>query len=227
MSSLDRIKEIMFISEQSEEKKVVTAPVPIAVLIKILLKEMSKDPDIFEGPLDISYNQDTSIMDTMKTLKYAGVDDTHLNRDFVRAFIENNDAKLKQGITDPSEYYLPKVKKFQAIGDETYTARKYDTYELLVECYDENYIRDLIGNGLDIYDGKLIREEIADTWDTDTELFSIEEVTNSTNESFIPRKTQNIKENIKKYVNSENNIQKLQEINELLSKRINELNKGK
>lgn len=134
-----------------------------------------------------------------------------------------------EGEKDLSNYIIPKLKTFLIIAEESYSERKSDIYELRESAYNEQYIKQLIAdNDIMVSDGKLISQELGDTWDVEREILEFNEVEpenkNVTEQvdlnTYVPKFTS---EEFVDYVNSEFDIEMLEIMQSVTKKRISEL----
>ena len=147
--------------------------------------------------------------------------------DFISAFILENKDKIIEGIKDSSEYIIPKQKTFLITGEECYTGRKCDIFELKETAYNEEYLKEIITSiEIMVSDGKYIREEWGDTWDMEQEVLEIKEIT-SENENVNEQvdlgnfQAPFTSEDFVNYVNSEFDIEMLEIMQSVIQKRVN------
>ena len=224
MSDINRIKELMFIKEQSEEKKVVTTPYDMNLLIKSLLSYNKKDNIIGSGIEfdDIALGRFVEFIS-----RYTSSSDS-TDIDFIRTFIVNNADRLQDEDTDISNYIIPKLTTYIASGEEVYTARVGQDYEYKIGAYSEDYVWFLFNSGtIQIYDGiPTTRLEFFDTWDNEQTIHEIKELSPNEISENITKKTpskKNVSERVKDYIDSESDLTILEEMKVILEKKIQNL----
>ena len=239
MSDIQRIKKLMMINEQ--EQRPVTTPLNVDSLVSLLQyinginPELFEDVDDYNDIMDYGYYSSNNAIQLKKSLdKYGRLfglpTKIHAdNLDFVTAFILENKDRILEGEKDLSNYIIPKQKTFLIIAEETYNERKSDIYELRESAYNEQYIKQLIAdNDIMVSDGKLINQELYDTWDMEQEILEFNEVEpenkNVTEQvdlnTYVPKFTS---EEFVDYVNSEFDIEMLEIMQSVTKKRISEL----
>lgn len=235
MSDIQRIRSLMMISEQ--EQKPVTTPLNVKGLVLLLQHVHKIEPEWIESvesyeDVDFkpSYNFSNKLgKEIEKNARLFGLP-TKMSADefdFISAFILENKDKIIEGIKDSSEYIIPKQKTFLIIGEERYTGRKGDIFELKETAYNEEYLKELINNNeIMVSDGKFIREEWGDTWDMEQEVLEIKEVTpenENVNEQVDLDNFQApfTSEDFVNYVNSEFDIEMLEIMQSVIQKRMN------
>lgn len=191
MEDISRIKTIMGLNEQ---QKPVTAPINIAALVKLLSVINMQNPDTFESPSVIEI--DDRNMDYIGSrLKLIGVDDNNDIRDFIVAFIKQNEGPIISGNFNPDEYKIPIKKNFKWFGGETYTARRTDTYRGEIEAFDRDSIQHWLNDGdFNVFDGNYVDSDTHDSWDIDQEIIDLEPIPmnesineqNSSSKPYIP-----------------------------------------
>jgi len=237
MSDIQRIKKLMMISEQ--EQIPVTSPVNLDALILLLNHMYEKNPELFEDiddeghvfSITYGYNDEFENLFTKNSRLFGLPKFDGVIEDFYGLFIKDNLELISKGETDKSKYTIPKLKKFLVEGEERYTARKGDIYELTVDAYSEEYVKDLISHHeIMISDGKFVREEFGDTWDMEQEIIEIHEIPFNKNkvvseqsnlDDYRPSFTS---EEFVNYVNSEFDMEMLELMRNVIDKRIKELN---
>ena len=173
MSSVNRILEIMNISESQMPR---TAPVNTEGLLKIIqytLKE--SEYDYFENisPDDMFLN---SLYDNLHLIGIKNVTENAVD-DYVFTFIKLNGKELDKGNFDSKDYIIPEKKNFEWRGVEKYTAWKGDYYRGETEGYSEEFIRKLFNVGdINVYDGYFLNDETYDTDNNEQEVESIKEI---------------------------------------------------
>ena len=239
MSDIQRIKKLMMINEQ--EQRPVTTPLNVDSLVSLLQyinginPELFEDVDDYNDIMDYGYYSSNNAIQLGKSLdKYGRLfglpTKIHAdNLDFVTAFILENKDRILEGEKDLSNYIIPKLKTFLIIAEESYTERNTDIYELRESAYNEQYIKQLIAdNDIMVSDGKLISQELGDTWDVEREILEFNEVEpenkNVTEQvdlnTYVPKFTS---EEFVDYVNSEFDIEMLEIMQSVTKKRISEL----
>ena len=224
MSDINRIKELMFIKEQSEEKKVVTTPFDMNLLIKSLLSYNKKDNIIGS---DIEFD-DIALESFVEFIKRYTSSTNSTDIDFIRTFIVNNADRLQDEDTDISNYIIPKLTTYIASGEEVYNARVGQDYDYKIDAYSEDYVWFLFNSGtIQIYDGiPTTRLEFFDTWDNEQKIHDIyKESSNKISEN-ITKKTpskKNVSERVKDYIDSESDLTILEEMKVILEKKIQNL----
>jgi hypothetical protein len=173
MEDISRIKTIMGLNEQ---QKPVTAPINIAALVKLLSVIHSQNPDTFESPSTIELN-DRDMDYIASRLKLIGVNDDSDIRDFIVAFIRQNEGPIITGNFNPDEYKIPIKKNFKWFGEETYTARRTDTYRGEIEAYDRDSIEHWLHYGdFNIFDGMYVDSDTHDSWDIEQEIIDLDQI---------------------------------------------------
>lgn len=232
-----RIKELMLIKE--EEQRPVTAPVNIRSLVLLLQHVHKIEPEWIESveeynDVDFSesryYRNELGVSIEKNARLFAlpnkfDMDDL----DFISAFILENKQKILDGSTEVSEYIIPKLKTFLVIGEERYTTRKGDVFELKNSAYNEKYLENLIETGqITLSDGKFVREDYGDTWDMEQEILEIKEVEpNQENKSVNEQvdldnyQAPFTAEDFTNYVNSEFDLEMLGLMQGIIQKRMN------
>lgn len=239
MSDIQRIKKLMMINEQ--EQRPVTTPLNVDSLVSLLQyinginPELFEDVDDYNDIMDYGYYSSNNAIQLGKSLdKYGRLFGLPTkihpdNLDFVTAFILENKDRILEGEKDLSNYIIPKLKTFLIIAEESYSERKSDIYELRESAYNEQYIKQLIAdNDIMVSDGKLISQELGDTWDVEREILEFNEVEpenkNVTEQvdlnTYVPKFTS---EEFVDYVNSEFDIEMLEIMQSVTKKRISEL----
>lgn len=239
MSDIQRIKKLMMINEQ--EQRPVTTPLNVDSLVSLLQyinginPELFEDADDYNDIMDYGYYSSNNAIQLGKSLdKYGRLfglpTKIHAdNLDFITAFILENKDRILEGEKDLSNYIIPKLKTFLIIAEESYSERKSDIYELRESAYNEQYIKQLIAdNDIMVSDGKLINQELYDTWDMEQEILEFNEVEpenkNVTEQvdlnTYVPKFTS---EEFVDYVNSEFDIEMLEIMQSVTKKRISEL----
>ena len=233
MSDIQRIRSLMMISEQ--EQKPVTTPLNVKGLVLLLQHVHKIEPEWIES---VESYEDVNFAESLyfgnklgkeieKHARLFGLP-TKISADefdFISAFILENKNKIIEGIKDYSEYIIPKQKTFIITGEERYTARKGDIFELKETAYNEEYLKELINSHeIMVSDGKFIREEWGDTWDMEQEILEIKEVTpENVNEQVDLDNFQApfTSEDFVNYVNSEFDIEMLKMMQNVIQKRMN------
>lgn len=236
MSQYKRIRSLMMISEQ--EQKPVTAPVNIEKLVSALNYLYNIDPSFID---DITTYENLNLLEDdgvsgsflkslEKTIKLFGISKLDYDElDFIGEFMVINKGKLITGNTDKSNYIIPKSKTYRVIGDETYSARKSDRYELIETAYNPFYLKYLIEqtSDLELADGTLKGEDWYDTWDVEQEVDTIEEIETGVkmNEDI---ETDEVQPEIKSedfidFVNGEYDIETLELMQSVISGRVRKL----
>jgi len=232
MSNIQRIKSLMMISEQ--EQRPVTSPVDIKGLVLLLQYINKNEPKLIEDLENADFYDSIFFENNLKKIidknaKLFGLPNK-INGDefdFITAFILQNKNKILEGIQDSSEYIIPKQKTFLITGEEIYSGRKSDVFELKEIAYNKEYLEELITNHeILISDGKFIREEWGDTWDVEQKVLDIEEISPE-NESINEEidldsfKAPFTSEDFVNYVNSEFDLEMLEIMQNIIQKRIN------
>lgn len=239
MSTIKRIKNLMMITEQSF-KKVVTPSINVDALITMLLFLKEKKPEMFE---DINEFDDVDFTESsystslepliIKNLPLFGLPKFDgIIEDLYGNFILENIELIRNGETDKTKYTIPTLKKFEVLGEESYTGRKGDIYKLVVEGYSKEFITKLIENReIDISDGEFLFEEWGDTWDTEQTVDEIKEVPMNPSSTKINEETdlsnyeaKFTSEDFVNYVNSEFDLEMLEIMKGVIDKRMKEIN---
>lgn len=239
MSTIQRIKNLMMITEQSY-KKVVTPSINIDALITMLLFLKEKKPEMFE---DVNEFDDVDFTESsystslepliLKNLPLFGLPKFDgIIEDLYGNFILENIELIRSGETDKTKYTIPTLKKFEVLGEERYTGRKGDIYKLVIEGYSEEFITKLIENReIDISDGEFLHEEWGDTWDTEQFVDEIKEVPMNPNSTKLNEETdlsnyeaKFTSEDFVNYVNSEFDLEMLEIMKGVIDKRMKEIN---
>jgi hypothetical protein len=161
--NLMEIKHYMFENEQ----RPVTAPVNITALLTLLLSNGFDYEKYTISDIDIITDRK----------KYYGIEDSHDVLEFIHAFVIENLERLQSKERDDSKYIIPIKKNFRVLGREIYSMRKGDNYYYDLDGYNEDYIQKLFDEGeLNIFDGTYESDEAYDTWDSETEIDSIDEL---------------------------------------------------
>ena len=218
MSQYKRIRSLMMISEQ--EQKPVTAPVNIEKLVSSLNYLYNIDPSFID---DITTYENLNLLEDdgvsggflkslEKTVRLFGISKLDYDElDFIGEFMVINKGKLITGNTDKSNYIIPKSKTYRVIGDETYSGRKSDRYELIETAYNPFYLKYLIEH----------------TWDVEQEVDTIEEIETGAkmNEDIETDEVQpEIKsEDFMDFVNGEYDIETLELMQSVISGRVRKL----
>lgn len=239
MSTIQRIKNLMMITEQSY-KKVVTPSINIDALITMLLFLKEKNSEMFEdinGFDDVDFTE-SSYSTSLEPLivknlplfglpKFDGVIE-----DLYGNFILENIELIRSGETDKTKYTIPTLKKFEVLGEERYSGRKGDIYKLVVEGYSEEFIKKLIENHeIHISDGEFLHEEWGDTWDSEQIVDEIKEVPMNPSSTKLNEETdlsnyeaKFTSEDFVNYVNSEFDLEMLEIMKGVIDKRMKEIN---
>lgn len=152
------------------ESEVRKAPIDTKILLTYLYDIKKYDFNGFDvDDFSIIYS------DVLDKIKYIGIKATSEDLEgYVYEFIKSNIGLLKDGEKDESKFDLPKYKKFEVEGNETYTARISDFYTDTHYGYSEEEIKAMYNDGeLYIYDGTQQNSETYDTWDNEVEIDSI------------------------------------------------------
>jgi len=234
MSNIQRIKSLMMISEQ--EQRPVTSPVDIKGLVLLLQYINKNEPKLIEDLENADFYDSIFFENNLKKFidknaKLFGLPNKIDGDafDFITAFILQNKNKILEGIQDSSEYIIPKQKTFLITGEEIYSGRKSDIFELKETAYNKEYLEELIINHeILISDGKFIRErkEWVDTWDVEQKVLDIKEISpenESINEEIDLEsfKAPFTSEDFVNYVNSEFDLEMLEIMQNIIQKRIN------
>lgn len=162
-----------------------------------------------------------------KKLRYIETD--YVNspiKSYLFELIDKNIDLFKSGETDPSKYVEPVLKKFRVSGEERYSQAVADLYTYDIESYSEVYAKEILETDffgddmLYIYEyGKFDRKDILDTWDSEVNIDSIEEITDEVeiNESKLGDIKYN--NNIINQIMYETDTEQLGRIIEVLTKR--------
>ena len=152
-----------------------TAPIKTDVLLKLI--QYTVNNDTLEFDFENVRPNDSFINSLEDNFKLVGIKNSFENFDYIFAFIKENSSLLEDQNYNVSDYVIPQKKKFEILGREVYSARKGDSYSRTEEMYSKEFLEDALKEGdIEIWGGKLINEEIYDTWDTEVEIDSIEEV---------------------------------------------------
>ena len=222
------------ISEQ--EQRPVTSPVDIKGLVLLLQYINKNEPKLIEDLENADFYDSIFFENNLKKFidknaKLFGLPNKIDGDafDFITAFILQNKNKILEGIQDSSEYIIPKQKTFLITGEEIYSGRKSDIFELKETAYNKEYLEELIINHeILISDGKFIRErkEWVDTWDVEQKVLDIKEISpenESINEEIDLEsfKAPFTSEDFVNYVNSEFDLEMLEIMQNIIQKRIN------
>ena len=152
-----------------------TAPIKTDALLKIIQYTISNNSISMDFN---SVHPDDFFMDSLEdNFKLVGIKNSFENMDYIFAFVKENAELINDYDFSSSDYVIPQKKKYECLGREVYTARKGDSYSRTEEMYSKEFLENALKEGeIEIWGGKLLNEEIYDTWDTEVEVDSIEEV---------------------------------------------------
>lgn len=160
----------------NEQQNVRTAPIKTEILLKVIKYTINNNSGDWDFKnLDVNDRFFDALSDN---LKLVGLSRNFNLLDYIFAFIKENADLIQAGNFKESEFYVvPKKKKFKWTGEEVYTARKGDTYTDTEEMYSKEFLETALHNNeIEIWGGKLEREEIYDSWDTEVNILNIEEI---------------------------------------------------
>jgi hypothetical protein len=155
-----------------------TAPIKTDALLKIIQYTISNNSISMDFN---SVHPDDFFMDSLEdNFKLVGIKNSFENMDYIFAFVKENAELINDYDFSSSDYVIPQKKKYECLGREVYTARKGDSYSRTEEMYSKEFLENALKEGeIEIWGGKLLNEEIYDTWDTEVEVDSIEEVSSN------------------------------------------------
>jgi len=178
----------------NEQQNVRTAPIKTGVLLKVIKYTINSN----SGDWDFkTLGSDDEFMKILEdNLRLVGISNNFENFDYIFAFIKENADLIQDGNFNESDYMVPQKRKFKWTGEEVYTARKGDTYTYEEEMYSEEFLETALHNGeIEIWGGKLEREEIYDTWDAEVTILNIKEIPfSSTQTESVVKELKNLQE---------------------------------